>query len=238
MQHKNIRKRSMALCLMILLFSLSIGVSSAQDSMVIDLNWRTLTGLGLTEQFVFLMNEDGEIYKFTPEAPLATLDQPVYTLANAEDFAFDPFQLLENPVGPFEAGAALDMSLREYLAARGSGTYTVEGDMATIDISFDRLVPNGVYTLWCSTLTIPPEFNIVDRPCGAQDGSENTFIADEYGTMQVQMSFPALELPTETNRSVIGLAWHSDGETYGEHPGDFGTVTFVPLRALLIPPSN
>lgn len=232
--------RKVSLILMVL-FALLLGISlpaTAQSELVINLNWRTLVDLGLVEQFVFVMNDEGELVKVTPESPMSELRKPIYTLASAEDFVFDPFRLYDNPLGPFEAGEPLGMTLGDYLAARGSGTYTVVGDMATVDLSFDRLVPNGVYTLWCSTLTIPPDFEIVDRPCGAEDGSENTFYANEHGEMQAQMSFPALALPTETTRSVIALAWHSDGETYGEHPGDFGTASFVPLRALLIPPAQ
>ena len=222
--------------LLTLLLSLS-GVAG-QSSQVIDLNWRTLTGLGLAEQFAFVMNEDGEIYKVTPESPLSVLDQPLYTMANPDDFVFDPFQLFDNPLGPFEAGAPLGLTMRDYLSARGSGTYTVDGDTATLDLWFDRLVPEGVYTLWCSTLHRPPNFEVIDEPCHAEDGSDNTFIADEHGELQIQMSMPALAMPTETTLSIIAIAWHADGETYGEHPGDFGTVTFVPLRALLIPPSD
>ena len=234
MQSKSVLHSLGLLGLLILLSSLSL--VTAQDTMVIDLNWRTLTGMGLTEQFAFVMNDDGEIYKVTPESPLSVLDQPLYAMAKAEDFMFDPFQLFDNPVGPFEAGEPIGMTMRDYLAARGSGTYSVDGDMATVDLSFDRLVPNGVYTLWCSTLHRPPEFEVIDKPCGAEDGSENTFIADEHGKLDINLSFPPLALPTETTLSVIAIAWHSDEQTYGEHPGDFGTVTFVPLRALVVPP--
>ena len=228
------KSRELVLALAVCLLSATFS-ATAQSSEVIDLKWNTLFGMGLPEQFVFLMNEDGTVYRATPDAPMAALENPLYTMAAAEEFVFDPFQLSDNPLGPFEAGEPLGMTMRDYLAARGSGTYTLDGEMATVDLSFDRLVPNGVYTLWCSTLTIPPDFSIVDRPCGAEDGSENLFFADEHGEMQVSMSFPALDFPTETTRSVIALAWHSDGETYGDHPGDFGAVTFVPLRALLLP---
>ena len=228
--------KKVVLLLIVGLFSLSL--ASAQEVQVIELNWRTLTGLGLTEQFAFVMNEDGEIYKVTPDSPLSLLDQPLYVMANASDFTFDPFQLFDNPVGPFEAGEPVGMTMRDYLAARGSGTYTIDGDLATVDLWFDRLVPNGVYTLWCSTLHRPPEFEVIDEACGADDGSKNSFVADEHGELQINMSFPALAMPTETTLSVIAIAWHSDGQTYGNHPGDFGTVTFVPLRALLIPPPS
>ena len=234
--HKKVIFAKMAVvCLLVVVSGMTLS-ATAQDTLVIDLNWRTLTGLGLAEQFVFVLNEDGEAYKITADSPLSELGKPIYTMANPEEFAFDPFQLLENPLGPLEAGEPLNMTMGDYLAARGSGTYTVEGDMATVDLSFDRLVPNGVYTMWCSTLHRPPNFEVIDKPCGEQDGSENTFMSDEHGEMQIEMSFPALDLPTETTLSVIAIAWHSDGQTYGEHPGDFGSVSFVPLRALVIPP--
>lgn len=236
MFHKMVYQRLFLICTVALLVSVSI--IQAQTPQVIDLNFRTLTGLGLTEQFVFLMNEDGEIYKVEPDSPITALNQPIYTMANAEDFIFDPFQLFDNPVGPFEAGESLDMVLGDYLGARGSGTYTIDGDMATIDLSFDRLMPNGVYSMWCSTLHRPPDFEVIDKPCGAEDGSEANFTADAHGELEIQMTFPALDMPTETTVSVIAIAWHSDGQTYGEHTGDFGIVTFVPLRALLIPPSD
>ncbi|MGB1286872.1 MAG: hypothetical protein ACPG7F_10095 [Aggregatilineales bacterium] len=225
-------------CLLAVFAGLST-LMAQDDTTVIDLNWSTLTGLGLAEQFVFLMDENGDLYKVTADSPLSDLQQPIYTMPaeNAADFVFDPFQLTENPLGPLPAGEALGMTLGDYLGGRGTGTYTLDGDMATVDASFDRLMPNAVYTLWCSDLTRPPEFNIVDKPCGAQDGSENNFMSDEYGHLEINMSFPALAMPTETGLSVIAIAWHSDGETYGEHPGDFGVVSFVPLRALLVPNS-
>jgi hypothetical protein len=223
--------------LSIVLLLLSISLLSAQDDpdLVVDLQWRTLFGMGLTEQFVFVMNDEGQVSKIAPDAPLTTLEESIYTIANPEDFVFDPFQLFANPLGPFEAGEPLGLTMRDYLATRGSGTYSLDGDMATVDLSFDRLVPNGVYTLWCSTLHRPPEFEVIDEPCGATDGSENNFVADEHGELDIRMSFPALALPTETTLSVIAIAWHSDGQTYGENTGDFGKTTFVPLRALLIP---
>lgn len=216
----------------------SLSMVSAQDSLVIDLKWNTLFAMGLPEQFVFVMDDVGDLYRVTPGAPISQLEAPIYTMSEeaAADFVFDPFQLSDNPLGPFDAGEPLNMTMRDYLGARGSGTYTVTDDMATIDLSFDRLMPNGVYTLWCSTLNRPPEFSVEDRPCGAPDGSEANFVADEHGELDVEMTFPALDLPTETTVSVIAIAWHSDGETYGEHTGDFGRVTFVPLRALVIPP--
>ena len=228
--------KKILLVVFVLVFSLSL--VTAQEDMVFDLNFRTLTGLGLAEQFVFIMNEEGEAVNVTADSPISTLNETIYTIANVEDFTFDPFQLFDNPIGPFEAGESLDMTLGDYLAARGWGTYSESEGTATLDLHFDRLIPNGLYTLWCSDLNRPPDFEVVDKPCGAQDGSENSFTADDHGEASIEMTLPALAMPTETTLSVVAIAWHPDGQTYGEHPGDFGTVSFVPLRALVIPPQS
>jgi len=233
MHYYNVLRKIGLLCLMALLFSLSI--VNAQDSMVIELDFDTFIEEGAAEQDVFVMGEDGMAYRLTPDSPLSALSEPIYGLVDAEDFVFDPFQLYENPVGPYEIGAPLGMTMKEWLAARGSGTYTVEDEMATVDFEFFSLVPNGVYTLWCSTVIEPPDFNVINEPCGAEDGSENVFSANEHGEMSIQMSFPAMPLPTETEVPVLAIAWHADGQTYGADPGAFSTATFTQLHIAVIP---
>ena len=208
---------------------------SAQDTMVIELEFDTFIEEGAAEQDVFIMGEDGMAYRVTPDSPLSILDEMIYGLAEADDFVFDPFQLYDNPVGPYEIGEPLDMMMKEWLAARGVGTYTVDGDTATVDFAFYGLVPDGVYTLWCSTLTPPPDFNVLNEPCGAEDGTENIFTADAHGELSIQMSFPALPLPTETEIPVLAIAWHADGQTYGADPGPFSTGTFTHLHIPVIP---
>lgn len=132
-------------------------------------------------------------------------------------------------------GEPLGMTMKQWLVARGGGTYTVEGDTATVDFMFYGLVPDGVYTLWCSTLNPPPDFDVLNEPCGAADGSENTFVADEHGEMAIQMSFPAMPLPTETEVPVLAIAWHADGQTYGADSGPFAVTTFTHLHIPVIP---
>jgi hypothetical protein len=41
------------------------------------------------------------------------------------------------------------------------------------------------YTLWCSQVYALPNFKTVNHPCGASDGTENIFAADEYGNAQL-----------------------------------------------------
>jgi len=159
--------------------------------------------------------------------------------ASAEFVEHDPFKLGENPLGPFAKGEPLGFMLGDWLAATGSGTYTVTEDGAEIDLSLQKLVPNGVYTVWCSRITFPPNVAVVDRPCGKADGSENTFTADEsgIGTYNVMLSSP-LEESTKETVSVIALAYHSDGKTSGADPGEFGKVTHVQVFYILPAPSK
>lgn len=195
MQHKYALRTLGLLCLLTLLTSLS--VVTAQDMMVIELD--TFIDEGAAEQDVFVMGEDGMAYRVTLASPLSMLTEPIYGLANAEDFVFDPFQLYDNPVGPYEIGEPLNHTMKEWLAARGGGTYSMDGDIAMVDFMFYDLVPDGVYTLRCSTLTPPPDFNVLNEPCGAEDGTENIFTADSHGELAMQMSFPA-DASTHRNR--------------------------------------
>lgn len=236
MQYHKILRMIGLVCLFALLLSLS--VVTAQDTMVINLELVTFVEDGAAEQDVFIMGEDGMAYRIPLDTPLSMLSEPLYTVANADDITFDPFQVSDNPLGPYEIGEPLNMTMKEWLAARGEGTYTLNGDTATVDLEFVGLVPDGVYTLWCFELTFPPEFEARPAACGADDGSENTFIANEHGEMSIQMSFPALSFPTETGISGLAIAWHSDGQTYGAEPGPFGTKTFTHLGAVLVPPTE
>lgn len=233
MDYKYATKIFVLLPLLVLLASLSI--VSAQDMMEIELEFDTFIEEGAAEQDVFVMGEDGMAWRVAPDSPLSILSEPIYGLSAAEDFVFDPFQLYDNPTGPYPIGDPLGMTMKAWLAARGSGTYSVDGDVASVDFKFFGLVPDGVYTLWCSTLTPPPDFNVLNEPCGADDGSENTFTADEHGELSIQISFPALPLPTETAVPVLAIAWHADGQTYGADPGSFATATFTHLHIPVIP---
>jgi hypothetical protein len=212
-------------------------VLQAQGDEVIDLVFHSFITEGAAEQDLFVLNDDGMAVRITPDSPISMLSLPTYSLANVDDFVFDPFQLEEGSLGPWEAGDTMGVTMLEWLSARGSGTYTVSGDTASVDLSFVGLMPDGLYTLWCSRLSLPPNFAIENRPCGAADGSENTFTTDERGDLHIQMSFPALLPSNDTEVSVLGMAWHADGKTYGSDPGPFGKGTYTQLHAVVAPAS-
>ncbi|MBI3026743.1 PKD domain-containing protein [Candidatus Woesearchaeota archaeon] len=162
---------------------------------------------------------------------VANLAKQVYGAAAPTQH--DPFKVGQNPLGPFEKGKGLGFTLQQWLAASGIGIYSVDGQNAELELSLKNLVPNGIYTVWCSSSSFPPNFSVVDKPCGAEDGSENSLKADEKGNGQFSLKVKALEQSTKEKATIIALAYHSDGKTYGSSPGDFGTNTHVQIFFLL-----
>lgn len=158
--------------------------------------------------------------------------------ASAAATSPDPFKAGENPLGPFDKGKPLGFTLGQWLSASGIGIYSVDNENAELDLSFKNLVPNGVYTVWCSRITLPPEPNIADMPCGAEDGSENSFTADEKGIASFSLKLKPLEASTKETASTIAVAYHSDGMTYGASPGDFGSNTHVQIFFMMPEPAS
>lgn len=152
--------------------------------------------------------------------------------------AHDPFKVGENPLGPFDEGKKLGFTLGQWLAATGEGTYNVDRGNAVMNFSFKNLVPDGVYTLWCSRVTYHPNFKVVDVPCGAANGSENSFIANSEGNGAVLLKLKQLEDSTNETVSLVALAYHSDGKTYGALPGDFGANSHVQIFFILPKPAT
>jgi len=162
-----------------------------------------------------------------------TLAQPLYSAATEIelDFVEAPFD-----VGPYPKGKPLGFTLEEWLAAAGRGTYTVRGNRAVLDLTFENLVPGGVYTAWCFTFIHPPDWALIEPPCGAADGSENTFIADENGDGAITIELEAIPPSTEKISHRIAIAFHSDGQTYGPSPGQHGYNLHPQLVYVFQPP--
>lgn len=195
----------------------------------------------LPEQDVFIEQSQGgsEVVRVGVEEGKDPANLAKTVFASATFVEHDPFKVGKNPLGPFSKGKNLGFTLGDWLAATGTGTYTVTGNEAEVDISLQKLVPDGMYTVWCSRVTFPPSPAVVDKPCGATDGSENVFTADKDGNgkYSVKLSSP-LEESTKETVSVIALAYHSDGKTYGANPGEFGKATHVHIFYILPAPNE
>ena len=220
---------------LILYFTLTLNVFAQVTT---NLNFVNHIQANLPEQDVFLVSPDDPKKVVRIEKGEATvsgnLAKSVYSSGNVTEH--DPFKLGPSPLGPFAIGKNLGLTLEEWLAGTGTGTYMVAGATAQLDLNFKKLVPDGVYTVWCSRLTFPPNPQVVDRPCGAADGSENSFKADAEGNGQFKLTMNPMEESTKETVSLIALAYHSDGKTYGEKPGDFGFNSHVHIFAMLPQP--
>lgn len=193
------------------------------------------------EQDVFVTREGfpaTEVYRVEgDDAQLDDLlEQPAY--AASVPVEHDPFKLGQNPLGPFRRGALLGFTLGEWLEGTGGGSYTVDDGRAELDLSFENLVPRGLYTVWCSRIKLPPNPTVTDSPCGAPDGSENAFNADGEGSAKFALSMDALAPSTDEVLSVVALAYHSDGKTHGISPGEFGLNSHVQIFSMLPVPDK
>lgn len=222
-----------------ILIALFLVFSKVFAATTVDVKFVSHIQANLPEQDVFVESKDNPKQVIRVEGDQAKdakiLAKDAYAAASA--VAHDPFKLGSNPLGPFPKGKELGFRLEEWLGAIGSGTYTIDGDTASLDLTFNGLVPNGTYTVWCSRLTFPPNPKIVDRPCGAADGSQNSLKAFANGGGEFKLKMKPLEESTKETASVIALAYHSDGKTSGANPGDFGLNSHVQIF-FMIPPAQ
>lgn len=202
---------------------------SLTASKTIQLTFMNHIEANMPEQDVFIMSKDnsGKVIRVEGDGAKEAnnLSQEVYAAEAAVEH--DPFKVGENPLGPFPKGEKLGFTLQKWLDAKGKGKYSVEGNKAELDIMFEKLAPGGVYTVWCSRIKLPPDPKVVDKPCGAPDGSENVFKADAEGDASFKLTMPLLEESTASEVAVIALSYHSDAKTYGADPGAFGKNSHV-----------
>jgi hypothetical protein len=192
--------------------------------------------MGLAEQDVFVETEDGTVRRILAEEAEQYADAPLY--ATPVLVPHDPFGLDASLMEPFAKGEVLGFSMGEWLQATGSGSYTVYGEKTELELSFENLVPDGVYTLWCATISTPPAYRIVDIACGNPYGLDNTVIADSDGNAEVRLWTTTMPDASETYMPVVAMAYHSDGLTYGEYPGDFGLNSHVQIMAFVPAPAD
>lgn len=231
-------KRSLPHILGSLLLTAAIytGVDKANttdDPVSLDLAFVTHLDIELPEQDVFIEREKGsdDVYRVT----LGDHNMNAALYKTAEETAHDPFN--PDAVGPHEKGGPLGFTLGEWLRHQGTGTYTCENGEGTLDLTFTGLVPNGVYTMWHAFMALPPPVpftGTLDLPLGARDGSESVFVADASGKKNFKHTFqPCLQMSDTWTTSMLAINYHSDGKTYGGHPGKFGYNAHIPLFVML-----
>lgn len=188
---------------------------------------------GMAEQDVFYEKVPGSGEVYRPTGATRDMDAPLFAPGVEVKHNF----LDTNDTGPYPIGRPLGLTLGEWFAAKGSGSYTCENGTGTVDFAFENLVPGGVYTVWHDFMVWPPTDPFIgtyDLPFGARDGSENTFVANAVGSADFERTItPCLQLSGEHLVADLGLAWHSDGKTYGPLTGEFSTATHVQMYVTL-----
>lgn len=228
-----IRSTSCALLLMSAGAGYADGTAAGRVS--VDLAFKTHLDMDLPEQDVFIEREPGSGWVYRVTTGDNDMDAPLFTAAVA--VPHDPFS--DAAIGPHPKGEPTGLTLRQWLGHAGRGTYTCEHGQGRLDIRFSGLVPDGVYTMWHAFIAMPPPVpftGTLDLPLGARDGSDSVFTADADGNSAFTHEFrPCLQMSDVWTTSMLAINWHSDGLTYGGHPGEFGKAAHVPLFVMLPP---
>ncbi|WP_299406889.1 hypothetical protein [uncultured Roseobacter sp.] len=207
--------------------SATLATSAAPENMTLSFIFHI--DEGMAEQDVFYEKVPGSGEVFRPTAATRDMEAPLYAPAVPVAHNF----LDTTDTGPYPKGPALGITLGEWFAAKGAGTYTCEDGVGEVDFAFENLVPNGVYTMWHDFMVWPPTEPFIgtyDLPFGARDGSENVFVAEADGSAKFMRTIsPCLQLTGEHLMADLAVAWHSDGQTYGPLTGEFSTVTHVQM---------
>lgn len=209
------------------------GCTSADTSKQIELTFGTLSDDGMVEQDVFVLSpaNANQVMRIPAAQTASYMETELY--ASAEAPPFEPMKL--EPTETYPKRAALGFTLSDWLRATGSGSYTCDGQKAAIKADFQNLAPNGVYTLWNFIEADPPldPWQGVVLPTGDRDGSQSVFYADAQGNaIFEQVVEPCPQLSASQTIAGLAIAWHSDGQTYGNSPGSLGVVSHAQLMTI------
>lgn len=186
---------------------------------------------GFIEQDVFVekVKGTGFVYRITVEEREKYLDAELFTTKEAQKH--NPFSKAE--IGPYQKGQSLGITLKDWLSAKGTASYTCDNGWGVLKAEFSNLIPNATYTMWHAFMAkgeTNPFVGIFDLPLGDRDGSQSIFRTDENGKASLNIRFETCLQLTETQlMSLLAIALHSDGKTYGVSPGPFGKASHVQL---------
>ncbi len=119
-----------------------------------------------------------------------------------------------------EGGVPPGFTAEQWLAASGAAEVVAhEDDEAVIEVAASNLVSEGIYTFWWVNERL---IGMDMGPGGGVPGNE--FTADADGDASV-----TIRVPADNDYETMVVAYHADGQTHGESPGEMGSVTFQHL---------
>jgi len=119
-------------------------------------------------------------------------------------------------------GVPEGLNTEAWLAASAyvSMTRGLNGD-DTVVVHARNLVPGGLYTLW----RVNNMGNVLTMSMGPAGGlPANEFVAAEDGSATL-----AIKVPSDNDYQTLVVAFHADGVTHGDNPGQMGSETFSHL---------
>ena len=208
--------------------------STAYDAPVsLSLNFAYHVDMDMPEQDVFIEREkgSGQVWRVTKADQ--DMAAPLFRTARPQEHSpFDP-----EANGPFDKGEDLGLTLGEWYAGKGKGTYSCEDGNGSINVVFTNMVPKAVYTMWHAFMAMPPTTPFIgtyDLPMGARDGSDSVFSTDSNGNAIFQRNFtPCLQMTGEHLAGLLAVNYHSNSKTYGVLPGEFATDAHIQLINIL-----
>ena len=232
-------KTNETVCVLAALSFLLIAACSTppDDHIVADVTFVDHVEAAMIEQDVYIERPvgSGHVYRVGAEESALYMMMPVTGTAGPVHHA--PMDAAHN--GPYPKGKDLGITLGDWLAGTGSAKVRCRAGEGHVIATFDNLVPNGLYTMWYFIMADPPTdpFSTYDLPVGARDGSDSVFQADADGHADYNVVFDnCLQGGGSQFAAGLAIAWHSDGKTYGNHPGTFGDHSHVHLFSML--PNN
>ncbi len=128
-------------------------------------------------------------------------------------------------------GAPEGQDAEAWLAASAIAFFDMSDDGTdTVTVVLTGLVADGLYTLWWVN-NMQDMSNMSMGPAGGTP--DNEFTADENGNATV-----SIVVASDNDYETLVVAFHADGETHGEMPGEMGVQTFGHLMGAFPGPAN
>jgi hypothetical protein len=202
----------------------------------VDLFFTFNAHVGMPEDDVFLPCTDQPEMVCRVQSKDVSTRRDEQLFGSANMILHDPANL--DAVGPFERGKPLGITVSDWFLAGGTARLSCDDPgSGRVRARFENLVPNAVYTMWYAWVASPMtagRFSTSDNPIGAMDGSESMFQTDDKGNARFEATHvPCFELSTERMWTILAIAYHSDGATYGAWVGPMGQVSHVHMFQML-----
>ena len=140
-------------------------------------------------------------------------------------------------LGPFAKGDALGLTLRQWLAARGSGMKVATGDAAELRLNFQALVPYGQYALQCVNVPSRSDADSVETDCPDWSSLATRFQPDGEGTATLWLRIPALPEGRPEWTTVLQLVYERAVIKWDGDLGGYGWNEHVQLL-FPVPPAQ